>query len=186
VSAGQDESVINAHRYFERCNAAEYAICRRLNRVTAWVWPRRSFQAASWLGNGTAWCLMVVAILLMHGAAAVRPVLAMAITCASGVLIYKWLKSRLVRERPFIRHDSIRLAMRPLDRYSFPSGHTMHAVSFAWQAVVHFPELGWLVVPLAAQIALSRVVLGLHYPTDVVAGAALGSGLALTGLALAP
>src|SRR5207253_1283157 len=80
-----------------------------------------------------------------------------------------------VRERPFITHTAIDPAAAPLDRYSFPSGHTLHAVSFAWQASAHFPELAWVLLPLAALIAGSRVVLGLHYPTDVVAGAAIGA-----------
>ncbi len=61
----------------------------------------------------------------------------------------------------------------------------MHAVSFAWQAVAHYPALSWMLVPVAALIALSRVVLGLHYPTDVLAGAAIGALLACSGLALA-
>jgi undecaprenyl-diphosphatase len=77
------------------------------------------------------------------------------------------------------------MAMPPLDRYSFPSGHTLHAVSFTWQAVAHFPQLAWILIPLALLIALSRVVLGLHYPTDVIAGAAVGALLAAGGLALA-
>jgi undecaprenyl-diphosphatase len=58
-------------------------------------------------------------------------------------------------------------------------------VSFAWQASAHFPELAWVLVPLAALIAASRVVLGLHYPSDVLAGAAIGAALAQLGLALA-
>ena len=99
-----------------------------------------------------------------------------------GVILYKFLKKVFVRERPFITHSTIDLAMAPLDRYSFPSGHTLHAVSFAWQATAHFPELGWVLVPLAALIAASRVVLGLHYPTDVLVGAALGGSLAELGL----
>ena len=84
-----------------------------------------------------------------------------------------------------MRHPGINLAMPPLDRYSFPSGHTLHAVSFAWQAIAHFPALSWILVPAASLIALSRVVLGLHYPTDVLAGAAIGALLAACGLALA-
>jgi undecaprenyl-diphosphatase len=56
-------------------------------------------------------------------------------------------------------------------------------VSFTWQASVHFPELAWVLVPLAALIAASRVVLGQHYPTDVIAGAILGACLAQFGLA---
>ncbi len=77
---------------------------------------------------------------LLYGGGAVRVVLIMAATGLSGHLIYRRLKTSLVRERPFIRHPGINLAMPPLDRYSFPSGHTMHAVSFVWQAVAHFPD----------------------------------------------
>ena len=94
-----------------------------------------------------------------------------------------WLRN-LIRERPFIRHPGITLEMPPLDRYSFPSGHTLHAVCFTWQAVAHFPVLGWGLIPAATLIALSRVVLGLHYPTDVIAGGAIGALLATAGLAL--
>jgi undecaprenyl-diphosphatase len=108
----------------------------------------------------------------------------MALTGIGGVLLYKWLKRTFVRERPFITHVGISRAAAPLDRYSFPSGHTLHAVSFTWQAVANFPELGWVLVPLAGLIADSRVVLGLHYPSDVLIGAAIGALLATVGLSL--
>jgi undecaprenyl-diphosphatase len=57
-------------------------------------------------------------------------------------------------------------------------------VAFTWQAVAHFPQLGWVLIPLASLIAASRVVLGLHYPSDVLAGAAIGAVLALAALSL--
>jgi undecaprenyl-diphosphatase len=50
--------------------------------------------------------------------------------------------------------------------------------------VAHFPQLGWVLIPLASLIAASRVVLGLHYPSDVLAGAAIGAVLALAALSL--
>jgi undecaprenyl-diphosphatase len=104
--------------------------------------------------------------------------LKMAIAGLTGLLLYKLLKRHLVRERPFITHQSIVRAAAPLDRFSFPSGHTLHAVCFTVIAVEAFPVLAWVLVPLALLIAASRVVLGLHYPTDVLAGAALGEGIA--------
>jgi undecaprenyl-diphosphatase len=100
------------------------------------------------------------------------------------VLLYKFLKQRFVRERPYISHLRIRVGARPLDRYSFPSGHTLHAVSFAILFSFYFPVLLWIVVPFAALVALSRVVLGLHYPTDVAVGALIGASLALASLSL--
>ena len=168
--------------FLARMDAAEYGICRRLNRGAANGSLRAIFRVASRLGDGVIWYAMLALLPLLYGRAAVRPVVIMAITGVVGVVLYKVLKKVCVRERPFITHSSISLAMPPLDRYSFPSGHTLHAVAFAWQAIAAFPELSWVLVPLASLIAASRVVLGLHYPTDVLAGAALGAGLATTGL----
>jgi undecaprenyl-diphosphatase len=167
--------------FMARVDAAEYSLCRKLNRGASFAIPRRLFQIASRLGDGVVWYVLLALLPLLYGAVAVKPAIVMALTGILGVAIYKCLKRVFVRERPFITHTTIDLAMAPLDRYSFPSGHTLHAVSFAMQATMHFPELGWVLVPLAALIAGSRVVLGLHYPTDVLAGAAIGASLAELG-----
>jgi undecaprenyl-diphosphatase len=169
--------------FMARVDAAEYGLCRTLNRGAAFALPRRIFQVASRLGDGLIWYVLLAALPLLYGAAALRPCGIMALTGALGVLIYAFLKKLFVRERPFITHLSIDRAAAPLDRYSFPSGHTLHAVSFTWQAGAHFPELLWVLLPLAALIGASRVVLGLHYPSDVLAGGALGALLAVLGLA---
>jgi undecaprenyl-diphosphatase len=168
-----------------RFDAVEYGICRQLNRGAALPFPCRVFQIASRLGDGIIWYVLIFTLPLLYGSAAVKPAVVMALTGILGVVLYKLLKRVFVRERPFITHSSIALAGAPLDRYSFPSGHTLHAVSFAWQASAHFPELSWVLVPLAALIAGSRVVLGLHYPTDVLVGAVIGGSLAELGLSLA-
>jgi undecaprenyl-diphosphatase len=169
--------------FMARVDAAEVGLCRTLNRGASRTLPRRVFQIASRLGDGVAWYVLILALPVIYGAPALRPAIAMALTGALGVLLYSLLKRVFVRERPFITHASIDLAAAPLDRYSFPSGHTLHAVSFAWQATAHFPELGWVLLPFAALVAGSRVVLGLHYPSDVLAGAAVGAALAELGLA---
>ena len=98
----------------------------------------------------------------------------MLMAAAVGLVTYKLLKRKLVRERPFISFDAIECAMPPLDRYSFPSGHTLHAVLFTSISTTYVPELSIILVPFTMLIALSRVVLGLHYPTDVLVGALLG------------
>ncbi len=162
-----------------RFDIAEYRLCRGLNRVVGLSSGRWVFTTASRLGDGMAWYVLVGVLPLIYGRAALRPALVMAITGLIGLLIYKTLKAQLLRERPFIRHPGITLAMAPLDRYSFPSGHTLHAVTFTWLAVERFPTLAWILIPLASLIAASRVVLGLHYPSDVLAGGAIGIGLGL-------
>jgi undecaprenyl-diphosphatase len=165
-----------------RFDVAEYRLCRHLNRGAGLRWLRLVFQVASRLGDGVIWYVLVGLLPLLYGRAAARPAIGMAVTGICGLLIYKWLKRAMVRERPFIRHPGITLAMPPLDRYSFPSGHTLHAVAFTWQAVTFFPALTWVLVPVAALIAASRVVLGLHYPSDVLAGGAIGAGLATASI----
>jgi undecaprenyl-diphosphatase len=174
-----------AQAVFARFDHAEYRLCRRMNRGATRRWLRTLMRTASRLGDGVVWYVMLAALPLVYGAEALRPVAIMAATGVAGLLIYKSLKTTLVRERPFIRHPGIDQVMPPLDRYSFPSGHTLHAVCFTCQAVAHYPPLAWVLVPLATLIAASRVVLGLHYPTDVIAGAAVGALLAVGGLALA-
>jgi undecaprenyl-diphosphatase len=173
------EGVNRAQLILARFDAAEYGLCRGLNRSAHLRPLRLLFRLSSRLGDGIAWYALVILLPLIYGRAALRPAIGMALTGIVGLVLYRWLKRTLVRERPFVRHDGITLAMAPLDRYSFPSGHTLHAVSFTMLALHSFPELGWILAPLAALIAASRVVLGLHYPTDVVAGGAIGAGLAL-------
>ena len=113
-----------------RIDAAEYGMCRRLNSGASLSPVRFVFQLASRLGDGPVWYALIIGLPFLYGQSAIRPALAMAVTGILGVLLYSWLKKTFVRERPFITHTAIARGAAPLDRYSFPSGHTLHAVSF--------------------------------------------------------
>jgi undecaprenyl-diphosphatase len=171
---------------FRRVDAIEHAWCLRLNRGCSQPAVRDIFAAISKLGDGGFWYGLIVLLPVVYGETALYPAVRMATVGAVGVALYKYLKSRLVRERPYISLAGITPGTRALDRYSFPSGHTLHAVSFTTLAVTSFPELAWLLVPFAALIAASRVVLGLHYPSDVAAGAIIGAALAVLSMLLMP
>lgn len=145
--------------------------------------PRAFFQAISRLGDGWIWYAQILSQLLL--ADGTFPAVHLALTGGAGLLAYKFIKRHAVRERPFITHPAISCAAAPLDRYSFPSGHTLHAVSFAILDAHYWPALAAPLAAFAVLVALSRIVLGLHYPTDVAAGALLGSGLALGSLKIA-
>jgi undecaprenyl-diphosphatase len=87
------------------------------------------------------------------------------------------LKSAIGRARPFVGdprvHPSIGLPHDP----SMPSGHAMNAFAGAVLLAAVVPRARWPLLGLAALIALSRVYLGVHFPSDVIAGAILGAGL---------
>jgi undecaprenyl-diphosphatase len=142
---------------------------------------RGCFRIVSRLGDGVFWYVLMALLPLLYGQTGARTALQMALTALAGLALYRWLKLRLVRERPHVLHAGIHAAAPALDRYSFPSGHTMHAVAFTLLATEHFPELVWLLLPFTVLVALSRVILGLHYPSDVLAGAAIGYALARAG-----
>jgi len=156
--------------------------CLRVNALSRYAVVKDFFGGVSRLGDYSAWVILGILCAAYPGTKAPLVVLQAALTGLVGVLAYKLLKERLVRERPFIRHGDILCAAAPLDRYSFPSGHTLHAVSFSILYASHAPALAWVLAPFAALVALSRVILGLHYPTDVAAGAALGAALAFVSV----
>jgi undecaprenyl-diphosphatase len=154
---------------------AELNACRRFNRTVRTAGWLRVFQVASRLGDGVLWYTLVALLALFFGEKGRMVALQCAVAGFSGLAIYRLLKNVLVRERPYMTHAAIICAGKPLDRFSFPSGHTLHAVSFTLVICSALPFMAVLLVPAAVLIALSRVVLGLHYPTDVLAGGLLGA-----------
>lgn len=171
---------------FRRVDAIEHAWCLRLNRGCNSTAIRTLFSTVSWLGDGKFWYALVLSLPFVYGDAGQLPAIRMAVVGFTGLALYKYLKRHLVRERPYISLAGIVAGTKALDRYSFPSGHTLHAVSFTVLGTTSFPELGILLVPMALLIAASRVVLGLHYPSDVAAGAVIGASLATLSTILFP
>ena len=172
--------------WFQRADAAEYRLCLNINRLSRRPRVRRLFCVVSRLGDGVFWYTLMLLLPAIYGQAGLLPMLRMALVGVVGLALYKTLKRYLNRERPYISLHGVEAGMPPLDRYSFPSGHTLHAVSFSTVVCASFPELAWLCVPFAALVAASRVVLGLHYPSDVAVGATLGMGVALSCIKLLP
>jgi len=144
-------------------------------------------QACSRGGDAWAWAAAIALVQLLGGAAARQCVPLLAAVGALNLAVYYAVKLSIRRRRPFDGGAAavVSARMAAPDRFSFPSGHALHAASFTLLLCSFYPALAPLLVPLAACIALSRVVLGLHYPSDVVVGAAIGFGTALLGLHLA-
>ncbi len=160
--------------------------CLRANRWGHWRGLRRYFAVVSRLGDGAFWYALMAALVAFDGWRGLAASAHLAATGAVALLLYKLLKRWTRRPRPFASDARIRAWVAPLDEFSFPSGHTLHAVAFTIVALAHYPMLAGLLVPFAASVAASRVVLGLHYPSDVLAALGIGTALASLSLWLAP
>ena len=158
-----------------RLLSLEVALCRRATRAQLRAGWLRLFRAVSRLGDGVAWYALAALLPLCQGLAALPTVARMTLVGVSATLVAQGLKRATARPRPFLAHPGILAGARALDRYSFPSGHTLHAVAFSAVVIPDFPQLAWALVPFTLLVAASRVVLGLHYPTDVAAGALVGA-----------
>lgn len=172
---------VPGHRWLTQ---QDEALCLRINRACHINWLRATFCAVSRLGDGAFWYALMFGILAWRGHEAAKPLLHMTLTGAACLILYKWVKGKTTRMRPYQRNRAIRLAASPLDQYSFPSGHTLQAVALTLVALYHYPQLAPLLVPFTVLVALSRVVLGLHYPSDVLAGVVIGGALASISLIL--
>lgn len=166
--------------------AREARWCRRANRYGRRRGIRRLFSVLSRLGDGVFWYMLMGALVLADGLDGLQASAHMAATGVLALSLYKLLKRWTRRPRPFAADLRIRAWVAPLDEYSFPSGHTLHAVSFTVVALAYYPWLAPLLLPFTAGVALSRVVLGLHYPSDVLAATVIGVLLGLGSLQLLP
>lgn len=171
---------MNARRF--DLGGGDRRLCLAMNR---WVARRaliRLFRIVSRLGDGVFWYALMAAIALLAGARGPAIALQMALTGLVAAMLYRLLKRWTRRPRPFRAHAAIIAYTAPLDEFSFPSGHTLHAVTFSLVALSHLPMLAPLLVPFTLLVAVSRVVLGLHYPSDVLAAMLIGILLAALSL----
>jgi undecaprenyl-diphosphatase len=157
-----------------RMQAIDSAVCVTVSHTNQYRLIRDWFRIISRLGDGVFWYTLMSVILIVEQGDGLMPVLHMAAAGLTGTLIYKWLKAKTHRPRPYQVRQDVWVVGKPLDHFSFPSGHTLHAVAFGLVALFYYPLLAFLLVPFVVMVAMSRVILGLHYPSDVLAGAGIG------------
>lgn len=94
------------------------------------------------------------------------------------------MKKRYPRLRPYLVHPQTITQKNPLTDHSFPSGHTTAIFSVMIPIVYAMPMLGLALIPIACIVGLSRIYLGLHYPSDCIVGCLLGTTTSIVTIAL--
>ncbi len=161
-------------------------MCLMFNRSSEYDVIKLFFKIISRLGDGIIWYALMIALLIFDGLNAIEPMSHMIFFGGTGTLIYKWLKHKISRPRPYKVNQTIQIQGRILDQFSFPSGHTLHAVIFTLICSSYYPLLFPCLLILTFLIGLSRVILGLHYPSDVLMGALIGIAVAWTSQYIFP
>lgn len=160
--------------YAKHITPLEARLMVRFSALRRHNWLRQILLAASKLGDGPLWLVTGLVLLAVGDRQTRLAVLAAALAVGTSILLFMAVKNLIGRPRPFEIWPDLPCLLAPPDRFSFPSGHTMTAFSVLGSFAVLLPVLAPWYLAAAVLIGLSRVFLGLHYPTDVLVGALLG------------
>jgi len=155
----------------------DHRVMRRMNRWRAPRWVRLWMILATRMGDGWLWYGLGIMLLVAGGPQRFAAVGAAGAAAVLGIFVFKALKKLSARPRPCAIEPHCWSKVLPPDRFSFPSGHTMTAFSIALVVSYFYPGLEGPLFFLALSIALSRIVLGMHFLSDVLAGMILGVAL---------
>ena len=151
-----------------------------MQRLNSWRpprWVRLWMICATRGGDGWLWYAMSAVILLFGGPERFRAVGAAVTSATVGVMLFMWLKKVTHRRRPCAIASHCWATLLPPDQFSFPSGHSITAFTFAVPFSLFYPSLIAGLLFCAVSIALSRVLMGMHFLSDVIAGSAIGASI---------
>jgi len=166
----------------EFITARDHNLMRRVHHWPAPRWIRVWMICATRGGDGWLWYAMGLVILLFGGAERFEAVSAAGLAAAVGIAVFLFLKRRTRRKRPCAIEPHCWATLLPPDHFSFPSGHTITAFAVALSLSSFYPGLLLGLLFCACSIALSRILLGMHFLSDVLAGAVIGAGLAYSAV----
>jgi len=145
----------------------------------------RFFQCVSFSGNGHLYPFIAAGALMLSASCGRSFFIAACCAFAIELPLYKLVKNRVRRNRPFRSLKGVYSSIVPSDQFSFPSGHTAAAFIMATLLGCFFPVLTVPAYLWACLVGFSRIYLGVHFPTDILAGMVLGISSAATGIFIA-
>ncbi|HEX6083075.1 MAG TPA: phosphatase PAP2 family protein [Thermoanaerobaculia bacterium] len=157
---------------FATLDATEVVVVARVVTAAERLHLARVARVVTRLGNG--WLYPFLSLLLIALGASPRVLVAITCSLLLAFAVYPRLKTSLGRQRPCDYAPALVRDVAPLDHYSCPSGHAMTAAAYATPLVVAWPAMLPFAIALCAVVGWSRVALGHHYVSDVLAGALLG------------
>lgn len=164
--------------------ARDHRLMRRVHHWRAPRWFRWWMILSTRFGDGWFWYAMGVAVLLWGGPERFAALGAAALATFFGVLIFRTVKNASRRPRPCELEPHCWSSILPPDQFSFPSGHSITAFAIAVPLTLFFPELRVPLFFVASSIAASRIILGMHFLSDVIAGSMIGAALGLASFHL--
>jgi len=169
-----------AHKMWGHIESNDHRLMRRVHRWRAPRWVRIATISVTRMGDGWLWYALGLILLVWGGHNRIIAVGAATSAAAIGIYLFRTIKTKSRRKRPCEIEPHCWAHILPPDKYSFPSGHTITAFAIALPVGICYPELQvWLFVA-ALLIASSRIILGMHFLSDVIAGALIGSALGMT------
>ena len=152
----------------------------RVNRWRAPRWIRKWMVVASRGGDGWLWGAVGLLLLFFGGERRFQALEGGFVATGAGQLTFLILKRLIGRERPCALETHCWANLLPPDRFSFPSGHTITAFAITFSLGLWYPTLLPGLAFCALSVAASRVILGLHYLSDVLAGMVIGMAIGIT------
>jgi len=162
----------------------DHGLMKRVNRWSPPSWVRLWMICATRGGDGWLWYGLGIALSILGGHRGRVAAGAMILAGATSITAFLCMKRVAKRPRPCHVEPHSWAKLLPPDQFSFPSGHTMTAFAVSLPVAALFPHLAAAVYFAAASIAISRILLGMHFLSDVVAGALVGSAVGYGALNL--